>query len=229
MLRRAMMAGGGGGATDPYWANVVALLHFDGANGSTTFTDETGKTWTATGTAALATASKKFGTASLNNGTGVAVAGPYADFGFGTGDFTIEGWKRLTSAGPGFACIFDNRSGANQGIAIYDKNAAGGSFITVFNNAAQMGATTFGVPDTTNFYHWSVCRQGTTLYASINGSVEAIATDSRTYAASPSATIGANYLGSQPQVGFMDEFRMTKGVARYTANFTPPTAAFPNS
>ena len=66
-------------------ANTKSLLHFDGANNSTTFTDETGKTWTAHGNAKISTAQYKFPTGSgLFDGTGDYIDTPdHADFNFG--------------------------------------------------------------------------------------------------------------------------------------------------
>lgn len=95
MLRRAMMAGGG----DPYWANVVSLLHMDGANGSTTFTDQKGKTWTPNGNVQISTAQSVFGGSSaafdgVNDSLSIA---SHADFGFGTGDWTVECFVRQTT------------------------------------------------------------------------------------------------------------------------------------
>lgn len=225
-LRRGMLGGAGGG--DPHFSKVVALLRFDGANGSTAITDVTGKIWTASGGAVLDTSSKKFGTASLALNGGKVTSNAYADLSFGLGDFTIEGWKRLKSTTPAWSCIFDNRSAANTGIGIYDRNASGSTFITVASNSAVMGATTIGIPDTLEFYHWLVCRRGTTLYAGVNGTVQAIATDSRNYAPAPVTILGLSYSNSQPQDGYHDEFRMTKGVARYTTNYTPPVGPFPD-
>jgi hypothetical protein len=215
--------------SDPYFANVSCLLHLDGAHGSTVIVDVKGRTWTVFGAAALTTVTKKAGTASLHPNGGYIQSESHADFGFGSGDYTVEGWNRWGAAG-GFSCILDSRSGSNQGIAVYDRNSSGASFITVYNNAAQMGATTFGVPGTAEFYHWFVGRQGTTLYAGANGLSEAIGTDSRTYASAASITLGANYIGTQGQSGQQDEFRATKGQFRYGAGgYTIPSAPFPDS
>ena len=96
--------GGGGGARDPYFSNVVSLMHFDGANGSKVFTDQiAGRTWTNFGTdIAISTAQSKFGGASLNGGninSNYLVSDtPASDFTFGTGDFTIELWHRTPSS-----------------------------------------------------------------------------------------------------------------------------------
>jgi hypothetical protein len=80
--------GGGGGSTDPYWSSVVSLLHFDGANASTTFTDQTGKTWSAYGGVQIDTAQSKFGGASgLFNGASDYITTPStAELTFGAGD-----------------------------------------------------------------------------------------------------------------------------------------------
>ena len=79
-------------------AFTKSLLHFDGADASTTFTDESGKTFTARGNAQLDTAQQKFGTASgLFDGTGDYIDTPdHADWFLGTGDFTIDFWVRFS-------------------------------------------------------------------------------------------------------------------------------------
>ena len=88
-----------GPTNDPYWANVVLLLHMDGTDGSTTFTDSSSyaRAMTAAGNAQIDTAEFKFGTASgLFDGTGDSVQTPNgADFQF-LGDFTVEAWVRPT-------------------------------------------------------------------------------------------------------------------------------------
>src|SRR5690606_17008690 len=86
--------GGGGGGGDPYWANVSALLHFDGEDESTTFTDETGRIWTPGGDAKISTTGPKFGTGcGLFDGDGDYLTTASSDgFAFGTGDYTIEAW-----------------------------------------------------------------------------------------------------------------------------------------
>jgi hypothetical protein len=81
---------------DPNFGSVVALLHFDGTNGSTTFTDQKGNTWTAVSGAKISTAQSKFGGASLllNGSSDYATVPNFAGLDFGSGNFTIEGWVR---------------------------------------------------------------------------------------------------------------------------------------
>src|SRR3990167_7740340 len=89
------------------------MLHMDGADASTTFTDETGKTVTANGNAQIDTAQSKFGgAAALFDGAGdyLTVSGS-ADWDLGTGDFTIDFWFRSAIESPNI----DYRSGGQQG------------------------------------------------------------------------------------------------------------------
>ena len=65
---------GGGGGTDPNFSSVTSLLHFDGVDASTTFTDVKGKTWTASGSAQLDTAQAKWGPSSLLLGSGAYIS-----------------------------------------------------------------------------------------------------------------------------------------------------------
>lgn len=228
MLRRAMMAGVFGGETPvpvPS-ANVSSLLQFNGSDGSTTFTDETGKVWTASGNAQIDTASNKWGGASGTfDGTGDYISTPsHAGFGFGTGDFTIAGWA-IRSVAAGDKCLFDNRGASNQGIGIYLNATSYPNKLTAFNNSALIAQSTNSLPSTV-WFHWAVTRQGTTLRGFIDGALEFTATDSRTYASSATPYIGANYLGTQAFEGNADSTIILKGLALYTAAFTPPAGPY---
>lgn len=222
-------------ATDPNFANVELLLHFDGANGSTTFTDNSSPAKTATvfGNAQISTAQSKFGGASgLFDGTGDYLSyASDADFGFGTGAYTVEGWVRFTAAAT-YRCMFDNRTASNQGIAIYCDGSGtneSGRLLVASDVGIIAGAASTAFAASSSFQHWAVTKSGTTVRGFIGGTQVWSITDSRTLASASTCFIGSTYLGGQGFNGYLDDIRVTKGVARYTANFTAPTAAFPNS
>lgn len=217
-----------GGSGDPYFSNVVSLLHFDGTNGSTTFTDVIGKTWSAVGSAQLSTATKKYGTAALNlsAASGDAISTPgHADFNFGTGDFTIEGWfcPAATTRGYWYSCD-DNVAAlivtpSSGDIEIYGP----GSYVI---NPFSTGAMTPGT-----FYFLSLSRQGNAWYFHRDGILQATQpSDSRSWGNSTGTVRIGRYSGGIPLGGYHDDIRTTKGVGRYgSGNYTPPTAAFPDS
>lgn len=226
-----LLAGGGAATpTDPFWSNVVALLHMDGANGSTTFTDEKGHTFTANGNAQLSTAQFKFGTASmLNDGNGDYLStATSADFSMDAGDFTVEGWYYRTASlsnafladfrvAGGNSFVIWGSQGSNVNRLCYS-DQGGGGFVAGTN---QFPADTWA--------HWAVTRSGTTVRGFISGALEFSTTDSRTMATPQGIYLGSSTAASQGVTGNLDEVRITKGVARYTGAFTPPTTAFPNS
>lgn len=225
MLRRMMMA-----AVTGVPGTVAALLHFNGSDGSTSFTDVTGKAWTAVGAAQIDTAQSKFGSASgLFDGTTAYITTPsHTDFGFGTGDYTVEGFARPSAAATN--CMFDNRTASLQGLAIYSHTVTGGTFdFVVATNSAILvhGTTPFS---TTSFTHWAVCRQGTTIRLYLDGVQVGSATDARTLASSNPVVIGANYAAAQFYQGWIDEVRIVKGACLYPngTTFTPPSSPFPN-
>lgn len=82
---------------------TVSLLHMNGVDGSTTFTDESGKSWTAKGNAQIDTAGSRFGGASaLFDGSGDYMELPdHEDFNVGSGDFTVDFWFRKNANGTG--------------------------------------------------------------------------------------------------------------------------------
>lgn len=213
---------GGGGGGDPYFANVSALLHFDGANGSASFTDVTGKTWTPSGDAQLTTTDPLFGTAALLlDGTGDYVTcASHSDFAFGLGDFTIEAWAK-EAAGAEASTVYVFSFGPHwivylAGSSIYF-NITGTNYII---GAASARGT---------YQHIALTREGSDVRLFYNGVSQGLSGQGANIAA-------ADFdLGRYPGDGGLrfngrfDELRITKGVARYTANFTPPTAAFPDS
>lgn len=208
---------GGPPPPDPY----TSLLHFDGSNASTTITDESGKTWTAVGNAQLSTTSAKFGTACLLlDGTGDYVdATADVDYQFGTGDFTIECFARWdTLASNRFLFGF----GSNHGVYTYN---VGAPTLAYFDSSANQIEIS-GSLSTATWYHVALSRQGTTMRLFKDG-VKAISdfTSSVNFSGT-NFRIGAQTTGSGEFQGRIDELRIVKGTAMYTANFTPPSGPF---
>lgn len=222
---------GGAAETDPDWSNVVALLHFNGTDGSTTFTDETGKTWTANGNAQIDTAQSKFGGASgLFDGSGDYItSADSTDWDFGTGDFTIELFARFAS---------------HVSVMTLVGNYASNSYGWSFQRRSDSGTLRFGhgdliianvtwEPTDGVWYHMAACRSGTSFRLFVDGDqVGSTVTNSTNISGSSGLlTVGALRASSPIQYfnGHIDELRITKGVARYTSNFTPPSHQFPSS
>lgn len=219
---------GASGDFDPYWSNVSSLLRFDGS-----FADEKGIVWANTGaTIATSSPAPKFG-----SGCGAFPGSPSptyiqspvsAAFGFGGGDFTVEGWL-YASATTGDLCLFDNRTASNPGIAIYSCVSSGpgiGKLCYANNSIVQANSAT-SVP-LNAWVHWALTRASNTVRGFLGGNLEFTTSETRTLASSAAAFYGASHVAGQPMKGFLDNCRITKGIARYTANFTPPTMTFPN-
>jgi len=219
---------------DPYFSDVSLLLHFEGPNGSTTITDSSANVATITGSAGvtISTAQFQFGSASgsFSGASGAYLLTPSgSEYGF-PGDYTVEGFKRSGSLGANNCCLFDSRAGG-EGIAIYASvnDVAGVNRLVLASNSAGIAGygTTAFTADT--WQHWAVTRQGSTTRGFIDGALVWTVTDSRTLASSTQYSIGAVYDGAQRFNGYIDEVRVTIGRARYTAAFTPPSEAFPDS
>lgn len=209
------------------------LLHCDGADGSTTFTEVMGHTITASGNVQIDTAQSKFGGASaLFDGSGDYLSTPSStDWDFGSGDFTIEGWVYV-SASTTNANLISRRSGTDW---------APFSLLIVsnkFNFRASTSGSSWAVDITGNntindstWHHFAFVRSGSSFKMYVDGVAQTAtgSTASALMSSSQAIYIGANSDSTAFFNGWMDEIRITKGVARYTANFTPPTEAFPDS
>lgn len=221
--------------TDPDFSEVKLLLHMNGADGSTTFTDSSsiGATISVAGSAQIATAQSQFGGASgLFNGTTDYIYTPSnSNYAMGSSDWTVEGWKRSAALGSVNRCLFDNRGGG-EGIAIYASASGAGQNdrLILANNSVVIAGdgTTQFTADT--WQHWAVTREGNTIRGFIAGTLVWSVTDTRAYSNSTRCYFGAVHTGaSQWFSGYLDEVRLTIGTARYTASFTPPSDAFPDS
>jgi len=219
------------GPTDPDFANVSLLLHGDGTNGSTTIVDNSPspKTVTAYGNAQISTAQSKFGGASIKfDGSGdYLLLGGQTDFAFGLHDFTIECFYFSLGAGGGnFGTIIDSRS--TSSIAGRFTFYHGGTMSLTFQS--QAGAVATSALNTQQWYHLAVCRSSGVTRLFLNGVQAGSMTDNTDYTIGTNRPIiGSNVFAGAGLNGYIDDLRITKGVARYTSNFTPPTAPFPNA
>lgn len=212
---------------DPDFASVISLTHLEGPNASTTVTDQIGsKSWTASGGAQIQTGQFKFGSSSLYCSASAAriLSATNAGDAFGTGDFAIEFWYRPDSTTT-TQILFDTRaSGSDVAPAIY---ISGGSlrYFTAGADRITGGSFTNGVQR-----HIALARVSGTTRLFIEGTqVGSSYTDSNNYINQIMALGNASYgTPGNPAAGFLDELRVTKGVGRYSANFTAPSSAFPN-
>ena len=193
---------------------TVFLMHADGTDASTTFTDALGHTIFTQGDAQVDTGQSKFGGASAQfDGTGdVLLVQGATDFAFGTGDFTIDFWIRINSLGTqNNVLVMESGS-----FAIYQ--ATSGEFRFFKSGDLITGGTT---PGNNTWHHIALTRASGTTRLFLNGGVEGTVSDSNNYASTDLA-IGANANGTFCLTGWMDEVRVIKGRAAWTAAFTPP-------
>lgn len=242
-LLRGLMAEPSGPppATDPYFASVASLLHFNGADASTTFTDVKGKIWTASSNAQIDTAQFKYGTASgLFSGVSAdKIQTPHhADFDFGSGDFTVEGWLRFNSiAANNYQGIVghDDIVGTRGWLLITGDNTEATPDGLMF--AAFVGGTIYAARDTAAvatgaWFHVAACRDGGTLRLYRDGvQVGSTAIAGAINNPSTPCMAGALSVAGGDFNGWMDDLRITKGVCRYPSGttFTPSATAFPDA
>jgi hypothetical protein len=214
---------------DPVFNNVSLLLHGNGTNGSTTITDSSPspKTVTAVGNAQISTAQSKFGGASIafdGNGDNLQV-GASSAFNFDNLPFTVETFIYLGAGFNATGTIFSQRAGGGPSFRVEPSRA-----IRAFTGGANLGddITSSNALSLETWTHVACTRQNNTFTLWINGVSSGT---SATYAGSmPSGVITEIGVRSSVEYlnGYIDDLRITKGIARYTANFTPPTAPFPD-
>lgn len=215
---------------DVHWDKVTALLHFDGdlidASGKGTYTKTSGVTFSSTG--ALSGQAIKFDATydyvSTNN--------PSA-WQFGGGDFTLEFFVYLNDSSTAYQGIISKWSNYN-GDCEFTFHRYSGSFgfdVRANNGSTYVPLLSAAQPPASQRTHVAISRQDNVFRMFYDGVKQHEKTSSVIINAAASA-LRIGELGSSgvPSVnGCIDEIRITKGVARYTADFIPPTKPFPDS
>lgn len=192
--------------------------------GFETITDRVGKSVYAQGNAKLATAQKKFGTASLAlDGTGdYATVASQPDFNFGTADFCIEAWVYPTASGT-YRTIFDLRSSSGDTGGIILGLSDIGALYFYYNGNYRVGPV--GSVPINQWTHIALARVSGTTRAFVDGTqVGSSYADTNNYA-QRGVRIGADPNGNYAFQGYIDDVRISKGVGRYSSTFTVPASA----
>lgn len=219
---------------DPYINSVGALLHFNGANGSTTFTDVKGLNYTVSNGAAISNASAVFGQAGYFAGNSRIISTNSASNFYFPGDFTLEGWVRFNN----ISTTWNSYSPSNQYILDIGANK------TYFSWRSPTGWTFYGgptvgnivtymaIPELNRWYHFAVQRSGTTVSMFIDGTEVATKTGVTAALGAANSSLAVGNFGGSPVTyglnGMLDDVRITPNAARYSGNFTRPAFEFPD-
>jgi hypothetical protein len=205
---------------DPY---TVLLMHMDGVNGATTFLNEKGSvSYTAASGSTLSTAFSKFGTGSLKVNSGGIPLPVSSDFDMGAGAWTVEAWVYFTNNAGQQDLLGNSSPNCQTGINFPSQGS-------MFSNAGGQSANGSPFPTGTwiNLAYSSTGASGRTYFFA-DGVLLGSATSAATTDFSGAAIGNYGHLGvgGIPLKGYIDELRISKGIGRYTASFTPATAPF---
>ena len=152
---------------------------------------------------------------------------PQGTFSFGTGDFTVEYWIYYNAIG-NYDYIYDGRNTSQTTGSWSIAHGYGGSNATILQWASggSVILTAASNPSTNQWVHVAFCRSGSTLKLFYDGTENQSATDTTNY----TTNLTHSYFGCRHSVehylnAYLSDFRVTQGLARYTSNFTAPTAA----
>jgi hypothetical protein len=196
---------------DPYFSDVILLLPANNSSADSSSYSRSPSAWSSYGAA-------KFGSASFSfTGSAPAISLPSDTPSIGSGDYTIECWFKTADSGLNAL--------ASAGAITWYLIVNGGG-INYYSPGGSL-ATPGGVNYADNaWHHVAGVRSGSTVSLYVDG--ELIATRSSTASMDGTVEVGYSSYYDWRCNALVDDLRITK-VARYTANFTPPTAAFPTA
>lgn len=212
-------------------AYTVLLLHMDG----TSFSDQTGKTITNNSSVAISTSNAKFGNSSAQfNGSNYLSAATSADWDL-TGAFTIDTWVKPTIDGAFF--LVGTNPGSSQPAV---SKPSWYFYLSTTTNLVGIGWTNgyaswpvdvsgSAALDPNIFYHIAITRDSSSdIRIFVNGSQVGTTVNNATSMTNTAALGIGGVVNSSGfyGTGYMDEVRISKGIARWTTNFTPPNAPY---
>ena len=225
-----------GDTSDQYYSDVELLLHMNGTDGSTTFTDSgpNGYNPTSTGGAEISNSQNKFGgSSSYFNNSRLRYAGSVGNLDGSSNSWTIEMWVYPTISDTNNRYLLNKDGQHNVIVNAYGLYYSNGGIAFNYRNSAgnykdvNSGGTSFNYNE---WNHLAVVRDGSTsITIFLNGVQVGQKTTDLTmgYDSNRYLDIGTgNFNTVDHFIGYLDEVRITKGVARYTADFTPQTREF---
>ena len=226
--------------TDKYAALNSLLLHCDGANGSTTFTDSSSNNLSVTASnATISTSNTMSGFGQV--GSFDAASSSYlslpssTSFSFGTDDFTVESWIYPATTSGDRVIVAKSQDSYTTGFEWWFGVMNNGTlkFTYVNTSSAFYSAQSTTTISANTWTHVAAVRSGSAVTIYINGMSSGTATAQTIRSTTSSITVARDLetTGGSGRfyTGYIDELRITKGNARYTSNFTPPSSPFPNS
>jgi len=182
--------------------------------------------------AQVSTSVKKYGTGSLkfNGSTDWLSTASNQSAQFNAGNFTIECWMYPTSLSGAnvFHCYGYQTTSTRSTLAYLNGGNLRFAYSPDGSTSTDSSLGAHGM-STGNWYYVAIVRNGATVTAYVNGTALSspitISTTSVYNSAQP-LVIGSDTTGDN-FAGYIDDYRITKGYARYTTNFTPPTSALP--
>ena len=219
--------------SDPNFNSVLTLLHF---NESLVSSTKENLAFELKGSAMLSTAVAKFGKSSLYTQSGTvnyAISTITSNLNFKANDaLTVEFFfKKIDTSGN--ASMLQIRDvGSENRISFFARDTNAPKFAVFSSKTGTFldasAKTTVTVGEDSDWHHYAYTQDGTTARLFIDGSLVASSTSQLTGFTNSRLYIGQNSLDAESYNGYIDELRITKGVARYTNDFTVPSAQFPN-
>ncbi len=181
------------------------------------------------GNAQISTTQSKFGGSSMYfDGTGDYLRGVYSPNMILAGDFTIECWINF-SAHQNYGGIISFANGntlaaPTSGWALVFYQTTDRLY---FEAGGGVGIQATNAVTANQWNHVAVVRSGSTITHYLNGVANGSGTSSATFTplTTDNFVIGSNRGFDSSMTGYLDDIRITRGYARYTANFVPPTSA----
>lgn len=214
--------------SDPFGAYTSVLLHFDGVDGSAEILNSgkfTGPKFASVG-ATLSTSDSKFGGVSLRVGASgyVQADDPVnSSIAGATDKLTVEFWTKRLTAATSTGTIVAFASGSTR-YSFYWRST---SRFAAYDGANMIFESSNTVALNT-WYHYAFVKDGSAVRLYVDGVLRASGTNTVSRDCS-AIVLGRNEQGGEIYDGYIDELRITKGVARYSSDFTPQTQAYPDT